>query len=147
MTIALTFAYLCAKTTVYTITTRRVILRYGIAFTKAVNVPLRLVKSAGLRTHGNGTGDIAVQLSGPEKIAYLILWPHARPWRFTSPEPMLRALPEPQKAVDCLREALAPFLNKNASEGPAVLKEGAGAVPASEQKNESDVGQPAAEAA
>ena len=43
---ALTFAFLAARTTIYTITTRRAVLRYGIAFTKAVNVPLRLVKSA-----------------------------------------------------------------------------------------------------
>jgi hypothetical protein len=146
MTIALTFAYLCAQTTVYTITTRRVILRYGIAFTKAVNVPLRLVKSAGLRMHGNGTGDIALQLYGPERIAYLILWPHARPWRFTLPEPMLRGLPEPQKAVDFLRTALAPFVKDASIEAKNRSKEAAGA-PAAEEKKESDVGQPAAEAA
>jgi hypothetical protein len=143
--IALTFAYLCAKTTVYTITTRRVILRYGIAFTKAVNVPLRLVKSAGLRMHGNGTGDIALQLFGPERIAYLILWPHARPWRFTLPEPMMRALPEPQQAVEVLRTALAPFAKLH--EAQAATKDSAGA-PATEEKKESNtVGQPAAEAA
>jgi hypothetical protein len=145
--IALTFAYLCAKTTIYTITTRRVVLRYGIAFTKAVNVPLRLVKSAGLRMHGNGTGDIAVKLYGPEKIAYLIIWPHARPWRFTSPEPMLRALPEPQKAVEFLRIALAPFAKDHANEAQAtVSQEAAGAVPSAEEKKEPR-GQPAAEAA
>ena len=56
MTIALWFAFLAARTTIYTVTTRRVVLRYGIAFTKAVNVPLRMVKSVGLRMHSNGTG-------------------------------------------------------------------------------------------
>jgi hypothetical protein len=147
MAIALTFAYLCAKTTIYTITTRRVVLRYGIAFTKAVNVPLRLVKSGGLRMHANGTGDIAITLYGPEKIAYLIIWPHARPWRFASPEPMLRALPEPQKAVEFLRIALAPFVKDHATEAQApVSHEAAGAVPTAEEKKEPR-GQPAAEAA
>ena len=63
MAIALTFAFLAARTTIYTITTRRVVLRYGIAFTKAVNVPLRTVKSVGLRMHANGTGDIALALN------------------------------------------------------------------------------------
>jgi hypothetical protein len=146
MTIALTFAYLCARTTIYTITTRRVVLRYGIALTKAVNVPLRLVKSAGLRVHGNGTGDIALQLFGPERIAYLILWPHARPWRFTLPEPMLRALPEPQKAVDELRAALAPFVAHGSSKSETSVSQEA-AVPPAEEKNKPGVGQPAAEAA
>jgi hypothetical protein len=138
--IALSFAFFCAKTTIYTITTRRVALRYGIAFTKAVNVPLRLVKSAGIRMHANGTGDIAITLKGPEKIAYLILWPHARPWRFTLPEPMMRALPEPQKAVDCLKTALAPFAE-------AATEKDAEGAPSVEQKKETGVGQPAAEAA
>ncbi len=145
--IALTFAYLCGKTTVYTITTRRVILRYGIAFTKAVNVPLRLVKSAGLRMHGNGSGDIALQLHGPEKIAYLILWPHARPWRFTLPEPMLRALPEPQKAVEFLRNALAPFVKDASIEAKTKAPKEAAGAPAAEEKKESGVGQRTAEAA
>ncbi len=101
------FSYLVGRTTIYTITTRRLVLRYGIAFTKAVNVPLRVVHSAFLRMHANGTGDIALALSGKDKIAYLILWPHARPWRFNSPEPMLRAVPEPQRVSEILRGALA----------------------------------------
>lgn len=109
MAIALTFAFLAARTTIYTVTTKRVVLRYGIAFTKAVNVPLRNIKSAGVRMHSNGTADIALTLTGPGKIAYLILWPHARPWRFNLPEPMFRAIPEPQKAADALKIALAPL--------------------------------------
>ena len=60
MAMALAFAFLAARTTIYTVTTRRVVLRYGIAFTKAVNVPLRTVKSVGLRMHANGTGDLAL---------------------------------------------------------------------------------------
>jgi hypothetical protein len=148
MTIALTFAYLCAKTTIYTITTRRVVLRYGIAFTKAVNVPLRIVSSAGLRMHGNGTADIALTLAGPDKIAYLILWPHARPWRFSRPEPMLRAVPEPHKAAEILKAALAPFLKNGVSEAEnAPSRDAQGSIPPTEAKKETDLGQTAAEAA
>ena len=143
MTIALTFAFLGARTTIYTVTTRRVVLRYGIAFTKAVNVPLRTVKSVGLRMHANGTGDIALQLTGPDKIAYLILWPHARPWRFTLPEPMLRAIPEPQKAAEALRTALAPF-QKAASEATGNSSQESEAAPKAEDKKQTGVGQPAA---
>ena len=110
MAIALTFAFLAARTTIYTITTRRVALRYGIAFTKAVNVPLRHIKSVGMRMHANGTADVALTLTGPDKIAYLILWPHARPWFFSSPEPMLRAILRIVQVADALKTALAPFV-------------------------------------
>jgi hypothetical protein len=37
-------------------------------------------------------GDIAIELDGPDRIAYLHLWPHARPWELNRPQPMLRAL-------------------------------------------------------
>ena len=142
MAMALTFAFLAARTTIYTVTTKRVVLRYGIAFTKAVNVPLRMVKSAGLRMHANGTADIALTLTGPDKIAYLILWPHARPWRFSLPEPMLRAIPEPQKAADALKAALAPFA-KDATEGVSASSQHADVA----NKKETGLGHPAAEAA
>ena len=136
---ALTFAFLAARTTIYTITTRRVVLRYGIAFTKAVNVPLRIVKSVGVRMHANRTGDIALALTGPDKIAYLILWPHARPWRFTSPEPMLRALPGAQQAVEALKTALEPFAKGSAGEAPSTPPQEAG-VAASQADNKKETG-------
>lgn len=142
MAIALTFAFLAARTTIYTITSRRVVLRYGIAFTKAVNVPLRMVKSVSLRMHANGTGDIALALTGPDKIAYLIIWPHARPWRFASPEPMLRAIPEPQKAADALKTALAPFA-KGAPEDTSTSSQQAEIA----DKKETGLGRPTAEVA
>ncbi len=143
MAMALAFAFLAARTTIYTITTRRVVLRYGIAFTKAVNVPLRTVKSVGLRMHANGTGDIALALTGPDKIAYLILWPHARPWRFSLPEPMLRAVPEPQKATEALKIALEPFL-KGAGEASSRSSSEAETAPHAENKKETGLGQTAA---
>ncbi len=146
VTIAMTFAYLCARTTIYTITTRRVVLRYGIAFTKAVNVPLRIIKSVGLRMHANGTGDLALALKGPDKIAYLILWPHARPWRFTLPEPMLRALPDSQEAAEALKTALAPFV-KSEEALTSGSQEASAAASQTDDKKESGVGQHAAEAA
>ena len=144
MTMAITFAILVARTTIYTVTTRRVVLRYGIAFTKAVNVPLRLIKSAGIRMHANGTADVALTLTGPDKIAYLILWPHARPWCFSLPEPMLRAISEPQQVADALKTALAPFA-KDAGETAGKSSQDNEAASQAEDKNK--LGQAAAEAA
>lgn len=57
-----TFAYLCGRTTIYTITTKRVVLRYGIALNKAVNVSFRVIEGAGLRLYPDGSGDIPLTL-------------------------------------------------------------------------------------
>jgi Bacterial PH domain len=87
-------AWLTARTTVYTLTNRRVVMRIGIVLTLALNVPLRIVASAGLRRQGARCGDIVMQLTGDDHMAWLNLWPHVRPWHLKRPEPMLRAVPE-----------------------------------------------------
>jgi hypothetical protein len=87
-------AYLSAKDTMYTITSKRIVMRIGIALTLTYNIPLKLVFAAGMHERKDGSGDIPLTMLKGNKIALLNLWPHARPWRITSPEPMLRCLPE-----------------------------------------------------
>ena len=99
-------AFLYARTTVYTITSKRVVLRFGIALPMSVNFPFALVEQAGLRACGDGTGDIPLTLKGRDRVAYLILWPFARPGHYRSPQPMLRALTEPQAVARVLSTAL-----------------------------------------
>ncbi|MFM8767957.1 MAG: photosynthetic complex putative assembly protein PuhB, partial [Rubrivivax sp.] len=88
-----TLAWLTARTAVYTVTDRRVVMRIGIVLTLTFNLPLRTIESAGLRRGPNGHGDIVLTLKGPDHIAWLHLWPHARPWHLARTQPMLRALP------------------------------------------------------
>jgi len=87
-------AWLTARTAVYTVTDRRVVMRIGIVLTLTFNLPLRMVESAALRPGQRGHGDIVLRLKGPDRIAWLHLWPHARPWKLAQPEPMLRAVPD-----------------------------------------------------
>jgi hypothetical protein len=99
-------SWLSARTTAYTLTNRRLVMRVGIVLTLTFNLPLRSLKGAGLRQHAaDGTGDIAVQLSGSSKIAFVHLWPHVRPWRVARPEPMLRCVPNAQGVARTLSEA------------------------------------------
>src|SRR5262249_37799636 len=111
-------AWLSARATVYTVTSRRVVLRFGVALPLAVNVPYRIVRSAGLRIDSGGTGDIALSLTGDEKIAYLALWPHARPWRLRHPEPMLRAVPAATEVAQILSSALYAQADRPAARKP-----------------------------
>ncbi|MBD8907711.1 photosynthetic complex putative assembly protein PuhB [Methylorubrum zatmanii] len=101
------FAWLVHRTTVYTITDRRVVMHVGIALPITLNLPLTRIESADLRLFPDGSGDIPLRLPPGERIAYLHLWPHARPWRVSRPEPMLRSVPEARSVAALLAPALA----------------------------------------
>lgn len=100
-------AYLNARSTVYSITNRRVLLRHGIAVPLTMNVPFALIESADLKTLGDGVGEISLRLLRGQRIGYLINWPHVRPGHITRPEPSFRALADAQRAADILGAALA----------------------------------------
>ncbi|MCX8502970.1 MAG: PH domain-containing protein [Alphaproteobacteria bacterium] len=99
-------AWASAKTTIYTITTKRIVLRIGIALPMSLNVPFSLIENAGLRTYASGAGDIPVELKGDDRVAWLILWPHARPFHLKNPQPMLRAVPQAATIARLLADAL-----------------------------------------
>jgi hypothetical protein len=101
------FAVMVARTTVYTITNRRVVLRIGVALNKCINLPLALIGSADLRERGAGFGDISLVPNASHRLGYAMLWPHARPLRFSRPQPMLRAVPDAKAVADILARACA----------------------------------------
>lgn len=100
-------AWLTGRTTVYTITSKRVVMRIGIALPITINIPFKIVAAAAVKADADGFGDIPLSLATKDKFSYLILWPHARPWRLAKPEPMLRALPQAQRVAAILAGALA----------------------------------------
>jgi hypothetical protein len=112
-------AWWSCRTTVYTVTNRRVAMRIGIVLTITLNLPFRVIESVGLRSYRDGTGDLALSLSGKDKIALIHLWPHARPWRFARPEPMLRAIPEAERVGALLSQAMAAATGISAPAKPA----------------------------
>lgn len=99
--------WLSARTTVYTITDRRILLRIGIALPIIINVPFRAIESVGLRRHRDGTGDLPVALSRGYRLAFMVLWPHARPWFVRNPQPMLRCIAEPERIGRLLADAIS----------------------------------------
>ena len=100
-----TLAWLTARTAVYTVTDRRVVMRIGIVLTLTFNLPLRTLETAAMRQGPDGHGDIVLALKGPDHIAWLHLWPHARPWHLTRTQPMLRALPQVADVAALLQRA------------------------------------------
>ncbi len=95
-----------AKTTRYVLTNRRLVIRSGIALPVTLNVPLSYVVDAALARRPDGSGDIPLRVHPDQRIAWLVLWPNARPWRFTSPEPMLRGIADPERVAGLVAGAL-----------------------------------------
>ena len=98
-------AWASARSTIYTITDARVVMRFGIALPKCVNLPLALIGAADLRRHPGGTGDLPLAIIGPQPLGYASYWPHARPGRYAAPQPMLRAVPDAAAAAELLARA------------------------------------------
>ncbi len=102
-------AWLMARATRYTITDRRVVMRFGVALPMAVNVPFSVIESASLKRLRDGSGDVALCPDRTQRPSYLLLWPNARPWRFARVEPSLRAVPDAAAVAERLAGALAAF--------------------------------------
>ena len=102
-----TLGWLTARTTVYTLTDRRVVMRVGIVLTITFNLPHNTIDNASLHANADGSGDIALALNDSARIAYVHLWPHVRPWHVKRPQPMLRALPNAREVAALLAGALA----------------------------------------
>ena len=99
-------AWAMSRATLYTITNRRVVLRFGVAIPITINLPFRRIAAASLREYPDGTGDIPLTMSSEARLSYLVLWPHARPWHFAPPEPMLRAIPDAARVAGILTAAV-----------------------------------------
>lgn len=103
-----------ANGTTYAITDRRIVMRFGVIFPLTINVPLHYVEGASARQFPDRTGQIAVQLSKKESIAWIVLFPHVRPWEFSRPQPLLRGLTDPVKVGEVLRAAVLAVPAKDA---------------------------------
>lgn len=99
-------AWLSARNTSYAITSKRILIKSGIALTGTLNLPLRYIENVGMKIHADGTGDFPLAIAKPERVAWMLAWPNVRPWRLSHPEPMLRALAEPHLVADALALAL-----------------------------------------
>lgn len=121
------FAWLVARTTVYTITSRRVVMRFGIALPITIQIAYPMIDAAGLHVWAGGAGDIALTLAPSQRIAYLIVWPHVRPWKLLKAQPTLRAIPDAEAVAQILGRALA----ASAAQPAKAVSIQAGAVPGS----------------
>lgn len=89
-----------------TITSKRIVVRHGVAIRKYINIPFGQIAEIGLRVHQSGKGDIALTTDGTVPLPYLHLWPFVRPTHFRKTAPVLRGLTEVQTVADTLVRAM-----------------------------------------
>lgn len=97
-------ALFSARASLYTLTNRRVVMRIGIALTVTFNLPLSRISSASIDVLNLGYGDIVLTLKGEDRIAWIHLWPHVRPWVLRHPEPMMRCVPGAQAFGELIKQ-------------------------------------------
>ena len=112
-------ALLSARTTLYVVTERRVVVKTGVALPMFINVPFKQVASANLRVFTDGAGDVTLGLTDKQRIPYLALWPSARPLRLSSPEPALRSIANARDVAEALGRTLAQASARAPSASPA----------------------------
>lgn len=98
--------WLACRTTVYTLTSRRLVMRIGIALPIHVNIPFKSIEDVSLRRHKDGSGDISLKTEHTGGLGYAILWPHARPWSLGRPQPMLRSVRKAEEVAGRLLEQM-----------------------------------------
>jgi hypothetical protein len=77
-----------AKTSLYTITNKRVVMRIGVALSATFNLPFKQIAGADFREGKNGAGDIALTLKSGHGLSSAVFFPHQRGglWRKLSPQ-------------------------------------------------------------
>ncbi len=95
--VAVAILYLCgtvmARSTVYTLTNKRVVMRIGAALTVTLQIPFSRIGSADVAEGRAGHGTISFAPIGDGKLGTLALWPHCRPWAKRA-QPAFRAIPD-----------------------------------------------------
>jgi Bacterial PH domain len=102
----LALAYASAKTSHYTLTNKRCLMKVGLALPVIINVPFRQVDGVAFATTSGSSGNICFKTAGETRLAYLMLWPHCKPWHMAKPQPAFRDIPDVEVVAQKLAFAL-----------------------------------------
>ncbi len=112
-------AWINARVSIYTVTSRRVVMRIGLAIPLIINLPFREIADVSLAEHPDGSGDVALACAkDARRLSVLMLWPHVRPNRLTRPQPVLRCVPDAHRAA----AALVGAMRTAAAESPDIVE-------------------------
>jgi hypothetical protein len=99
-------SWLIARSTTYSITSKRVVITYGMALPKSVNLPFSRLEAADVKINADGTGDLRLRLPQEVRLSYLLLWPHVNAGKNSRAEPVLRSIATPDHVANILATAI-----------------------------------------
>ena len=91
--------------TIYVITSKRVIIRSGLALIFMINVPFDKIASIDKNLYKDGCGNISFKLINNKRVPFFASWPSVRPWYFNNPEPTFRCISDVEIVALKLSEA------------------------------------------
>jgi len=97
-----TCAWFAGKSSLYTFTNKRVVMRIGIVLTLTFNLPYRRIAGASSKDYAKGCQDIALELYPEDRIGWAHLWPHQKAWHVKHPQPTLRCVPNGKEVSEML---------------------------------------------
>lgn len=100
------YASLLARSTMFTITNRRVVMRCGVAVPLTVNIPFSRINAVNVRQRSDGSGEIALMPERGSRVSYVLLWPMVKPGRLVRVQPVLRGVPEVSAVAAVLADAI-----------------------------------------
>lgn len=112
------FAWGVERTTLYTVTTERVVMRFGVALSMTLNLPFKQIETVALGRLGGKAGTLAIALRPGHRLSWLVQWPHVRGWRFAKPEPSLICLPD----AEAIAAVLTLAYGQHASARPSLVR-------------------------
>ena len=97
-----TCAWFAGKSSLYTFTNKRIVMRIGIVLTLTFNLPYRRIAGASAKDYADGCQDIALELYPEDRIGWAHLWPHQKAWHVQHPQPTLRCVPNGKEVSEKL---------------------------------------------
>ena len=110
LTVLLVYARAAARRSMFTVTSKRIVVRCGLAVPVTVNLPFASLESADLRLHNDGSGDFAIRTEANSRVSYVLLWPFVKPWRWMRVQPVLRGVPDAEAVSTLISSAFAEHL-------------------------------------
>jgi hypothetical protein len=98
--------WLYTRSTVYTITNQRLVMRFGVAIPMMINIPWSKIEAVNMRRFDDGSGDIEFTLESSKRMSYLMLWPNVKSWRFSPVTPTLRSINDADQVAATLGNLL-----------------------------------------
>lgn len=114
--LAYLFARGIQKTTLYTITNARVVMRVGIALSASFNLPFKQILGADMRLNHDQSGDIALALAPGHGLSSAVFWPHQKGAVWKKLSPQMICLPDAKEAAEILALQLKAYLARNAGQ-------------------------------